>query len=131
MSELTDWVAKAEADYQTARILLRQRKTLLPDNICWSCQQSAEKYLKACLVYHAVEYPRRHDLVQLGALCATVDPDYTLVADAIATLDQFGTDIRYPGVSARAQDAQQAFDALKRLRVFVRAKLGLGDPKGL
>jgi len=31
--ESTGWVQKAEADYQNARILLRQRKTFLPDNI--------------------------------------------------------------------------------------------------
>ena len=36
-----------------------------------------------------------------------------------------GTDIRYPGVSASAQDARQAFDALKQIRTFVRARLGL------
>jgi len=123
--EVTAWIHKAEADYQAARILLRQRKTLLPDNICWNCQQSAEKYLKAYLVRHAIDYPRRHDLVQLGNLCAGADPDFTLVAGAIATLDQFGTDIRYPGISASAQDARQAFDALKLVRVFVRARPGL------
>ena len=123
--EITGWIHKAEADYQAARILLRQRKTLLPDNICWNCQQSAEKYLKAYLVRHAIDYPRRHDLVQLGNLCADADPDFTLVAGGIAILDQFGTDIRYPGVSASPQDARQAFDALKQVRAFVRARLGL------
>lgn len=104
--------------------MLRQRKTLLPDNICWSCQQSAEKYLKACLVRYGVAYPRRHDLVQLGALCIDADPDFASITEAIATLDQYGTDIRYPGVSATMQDARQAFAALRRLRAFVRAKLG-------
>jgi HEPN domain-containing protein len=123
MSEVTDWVEKAEADYQAARVLLRQRKVLLPDNVCWCCQQSAEKFLKAFLVHHAVEYPRRHDLVLLCTICIDIAPDFALVADAIATLDQFGTDIRYPGVSAGVEDAQQALDALKRLRAFVRAKL--------
>jgi len=123
--EVIEWVQKAEADYQAARVLLRQRKTLLPDNICWNCQQSAEKYLKAYLVRHGIDYPRRHDLVQLGTLCADVDADFALVADIIATLDQFGTDIRYPGVSATMQDARQAFHALKQLRAFVRAKLGI------
>ncbi len=123
--EVIAWIQKAEADYQNARILLRQRKTFLPDNICWSCQQSAEKYLKAYLIRHKIDYPRRHDLVQLRNLCADADPDFRLIAEAIATLDQFGTDIRYPGVSATPQDARQSFDALKQIRTFVRAKLGL------
>ena len=123
--EVIAWIQKAESDFQNARILHRQRKTLLPDNICWSCQQSAEKYLKAYLVRHKLEYPRRHDLVQLRNLCADSDPDFSLITDAIATLDQFGTDIRYPGIEATPQDARQAFQALKQVRAFVRAKLAL------
>jgi HEPN domain-containing protein len=122
--EVVGWLQKAEADFQNARILLRQRKTFLPDNICWSCQ-SAEKYLKAYLVRHALDYPRRHDLVQLRNICTDADPDFSLIAEAVATLDQFGTDIRYPGVSATLVDARQSFGALKQLRAFVRAKLGL------
>ncbi len=124
-ADIAGWIQKAEADYQNARILLRQRKTLLPDNICWSCQQSAEKYLKAYLAHCALQSPRSHDLVQLGNLCLSADPDFNLVTGAIATLDQFGTDIRYPGVSATLQDARQAFAALKQVRAFVQAKLGL------
>ena len=54
--EVAGWLQKAEADFQNARILLRQRKTFLPDNICWSCQQSAEKYLKAYLVRHRLAF---------------------------------------------------------------------------
>ncbi len=123
--EVAGWTQKAEADFANARILLRQRKTFLPDNICWSCQQSAEKYLKAYLVRHKIEYPRRHDLVQLRNLCADADPDFGLIAEAVATLDQFCTDIRYPGVEATLEDARQSFGALKQLRAFVRAKLGL------
>jgi len=76
-------------------------------------------------VRRKLEYPRRHDLVQLRNLCAEADPDFGLLADAVATLDQFGTDIRYPGIEATPQDAKQAFEALKQVRAFVRAKLGL------
>jgi hypothetical protein len=53
------------------------------------------------------------------------DPDFNLIASAVATLDQFGTNIRYPGASATPQDACLAFVALKQLRAFVQAKLGL------
>lgn len=121
--EVVGWLQKAEADFQNARILLRQRKTFLPDNICWSCQQSAEKYLKAYLVRHALPPPPRP-----GSTAEYMHGRRSrlgLIAEAVATLDQFGTDIRYPGVSATLVDARQSFDALKQLRAFVRAKLGL------
>ena len=75
---------------------------------------------------HGVAYPRSHDLVQLGNLCAKLDPDFWLIAPALAIVDQYGTDIRYPGVSAQVEDARQALRALRRVRLFIRAKLGLG-----
>ncbi len=124
-AEVSGWLEKAEADYQNARILSRQRKVFLSDNICWSCQQSAEKYLKAYLISHQQPYPRSHDLVQLGNLCALLDPDFDLIAEAVAAIDQFGTDIRYPGVSASPENARQAFAALKRVRAFVLTLMGL------
>jgi hypothetical protein len=37
-----EWVDKAEADYQGARALQRQRKHPWPDLVCFRCQQSAE-----------------------------------------------------------------------------------------
>ncbi len=123
--EVVEWIRKAEADYENARILARQRRKILPDNICWSCQQSAEKYLKAFLVRHKVEYPRRHDLVQLCNICAEIDSAFHLLTDAIMTLDKFGTDIRYPGVAATVEDSRQALEAMKEVRSFVRARLGL------
>lgn len=123
--ETAEWIRKAEADYENARILARQRRKFLPDNICWSCQQSAEKYLKAFLVRHKIEYPRRHDLVQLRNICAEIDPAFHLLTDAIMTLDKFGTDIRYPGVAATVEDARQALEAMKQVRSFMRARLGL------
>ena len=88
--EVSEWVRKAEADHETARILARQRRKLLVDNIC-----------------------------------AGIDPAFRLLAEETMTLDKFGTDIRYPGVSATAEDARQALDAVKQVRSFVRARLGL------
>ena len=45
--------------------------------------------------------------------------------EVTAWIHKAGTDIRYSGISATAQDARQAFNALKQVRSFVRARLGL------
>lgn len=53
-----DWIAKAEADYLAAVDLARRRKLPLHDMVCFHCQQSAEKYLKARLEEGALHFPK-------------------------------------------------------------------------
>ena len=120
-----EWVHKAEGDYENARILARQRKKFLPDNICWSCQQCAEKYLKAFLTRHQVAFAFTHNLTGLLKLSSDVDPDFRLISHSLQYLNVFGPEIRYPGASATRSDAREALDAMKHVRKFVRAKLGL------
>ena len=68
MKKLTAaWVKKAEADYVRAAKLAR----FLPDDHdgrCFSCQQAAEKYLKALLVELGLAVPRTHNLDDLHRL---------------------------------------------------------------
>jgi hypothetical protein len=74
--------------------------------------------------YH-IDFERRHDLVMLDALCAGVDPDFRLLGDAIANLEPCSPAVRYPGTSVSVIEARSAFNAMKTVRKFVRAKLGL------
>lgn len=112
-------------DYQGARDLARRRKNPLPDLVCWHCQQCAEKYLKAFLTRHRVEFARTHNLTGLLKLCLDVDPDYRLISDPLQFLNPFGPDIRYPGASTTVSDARGAVEAVKQVRKFVRAKMGM------
>lgn len=122
---VAEWVRKAEGDYENARLLARQRKKLLPDNLCWASEQCAEKYFKAFLVRHRVDFERRHDLVTLNELCTHVDPDFHLLHDVISDLEPCTPAVRYPGTSVTAAEARSAFAATKVVRKFIRAKLGL------
>ncbi len=120
-----EWSAKAEGDFKAAHILARQRKNFLPDNLCWACEQCAEKYLKAFLIRHRVKFERTHDLDKLYALCRKADSDFRLIAEVIKPLMICEPPIRYPGKSVTADDARAAFEAMKQIRKFLRAKLGL------
>ncbi len=122
---IAEWIAKAEWDFKSARALARQRRDFSPDNLCWTCQQCVEKYLKAFLVRHRIKFERIHDLTKLEELCLSVDRDFRLITDAIKPLNECQPPIRYPGASVSAETARQAFDAMKQVRGFVRAKLGL------
>jgi HEPN domain-containing protein len=122
---VSEWVRKAEGDYETASLIARYRKKVLPDNLCWSCQQCAEKYLKAFLERHRIDFERRHDLVTLSELCSRVDSDFRLLDGALEDLEPCSPVIRYPGMSVTEAEARSAFEAMKVVRKSVRAKLGL------
>jgi HEPN domain-containing protein len=120
-----EWIAKAEADYDGATILARQRRKFLPDLLCWTCQQCMGKYFKAFLVRHHIKFERTHILGKLHELCRSVDSDFRLVANVVEPLVPCAPPVRYPGASATAEQARAAFEAMKQARKFIRAKLGL------
>ena len=59
------WVQKAEADWHAAQHLDAEPERL-NDIICFHCQQTAEKYLKALLQELGLPIPRTHVLVDMG-----------------------------------------------------------------
>jgi HEPN domain-containing protein len=120
-----EWLKKAEDNYVSALALARRRSRPVPDVVCNQCQQCAEKYLKALLVRHQVDFPKVHDLVQLEELVAQIEPDIRLVHRHLAVLNPYGIDIRYPGLEATVEEAREAVRAIKEIRRFVRPKLGL------
>jgi HEPN domain-containing protein len=120
-----EWVDKAEADYQGARALQRQRKHPLPDLVCFHCQQSAEKYLKAYLVAHGDTPPRIHDVEELINRCLPYDRTLSALMPHATALNQYSVDYRYPGMSATLASAQDALQAARRIRTVLRKKLGV------
>jgi HEPN domain-containing protein len=120
-----EWIKKAEDNHISALDLAKRRRNSVPDVVCNHCQQCAEKYVKALLVRHQIEFPKTHDLPELGDLLIAVEPDIRLMADYLHALNPYGIDIRYPGSAATIAEAKEAIKAMKAIRKFVRAKLGL------
>jgi HEPN domain-containing protein len=65
--------------------------------ITFHSQQAAEKYCKALLVYHQVEFPKTHDLADLVELLATVDKVSAEKLSEIDVLNPYAIESRYPG----------------------------------
>ncbi len=120
-----DWIKKAEDNYISALALVRRRNQRVPDVVCNQCQQAAEKYLKALLVWHALDFPKTHDLRQLEDLLFSAAADVRLIDEQLQLLNPYGIDIRYPGRQATLEEAKEAVKAMKQVRQFARAKLGL------
>ncbi|MCC7189634.1 MAG: HEPN domain-containing protein, partial [Anaerolineales bacterium] len=72
-----------------------------------------------------IRFERTHRLADLLGLCIPVDKDFRKLASDLNSLDGFAVAIRYPGATVSADLAEDAFEAAKRVRVFVRSKLKL------
>lgn len=119
-----EWVSKAEADFKTASLLLKAGDPYLFQT-AFHAQQSAEKYIKAFLVWQQIEFPKTHDIAKLIALGAEVVSDLTEILAEANTLTPFGVDYRYPGdyPELTAGDAEVALVLATLVRDQIRERL--------
>lgn len=101
MKPLTrEWIAKAEADWNSAGVLFRTRKKPDYDGVCFHTQQSAEKYLKARLVESEKPFAKTHNLVALLTLALVVEPSWSVLQPQLQALNVYAIEYRYPGNTA-------------------------------
>src|SRR5438093_8565083 len=93
-----EWVEKAEGDFEGAIQLSKKRSIRTAHLLCFACQQSAEKYLKAFLVERNVRFSKTHDLeIALLPLCMKVDEEFQVLRNYLKKLDPYAVEFRYPG----------------------------------
>ena len=114
-----EWLRKAETDRGVAEHLLSEN-VAFPDVIAFHAQQAAEKYLKALLVWHEVDFPKTHDLDLLLDLIQTLDKPLADSLRSVIVLTRYGVDVRYPGDRPEAT-RQQAQEAMQLARLVVEA----------
>ncbi|NCA76705.1 MAG: HEPN domain-containing protein [Alphaproteobacteria bacterium] len=88
------WLSKANEDLLVVHQLINADSIAL-GVIGFHCQQAAEKFLKAFLIYHDIEPPRTHNLEFLLELCAEIEKKFSEV-DSL-NLTDYGVQARYPG----------------------------------
>ncbi|MGD8239127.1 MAG: HEPN domain-containing protein [Armatimonadota bacterium] len=119
------WLAKAESDLGVADHLLSPG-TPYVEAIGFHAQQASEKYLKAFLVEHQIEFQKTHDLGQLLDLVSSVDPSLASTLSDVPFLTPYGVGFRYPGHLARmsADDAGKAVALARSTRQAILKALG-------
>ncbi len=119
-----EWVRKAEADFKTSSLLSKAGDDYLLQT-AFHAQQSAEKYIKAFLVWQQIEFPKSHDIGKLMALAAQVVPDLPEILAEAKTLTPFGVDYRYPGdyPEVTTSDAEAALVLATSVRDEIRERL--------
>jgi HEPN domain-containing protein len=84
------------------------------DTVCFHCQQCAEKYLKALLIFRGIEFPKTHDVVVLFNLTLP-EGGLNLQVEEIQPLNRYSVEARYPGFWDPI-DKQTAIEAVKMAR---------------
>jgi HEPN domain-containing protein len=118
------WVQKAEADWRVSRYLLGD-SDFHGEGIVFHAQQAVEKYLKAVLIWHQVEFSKTHDIARLLVLVASCDPALAESLRDVVELTPYGAEYRYPGEypPVTPSDAREAMEMADRVRAQVRPRL--------
>jgi HEPN domain-containing protein len=124
LSLVRPWIAKADVDYHTAERLLLAPEPIR-ESIAFHCQQAAEKYLKAFLVLHGVEFPKTHSIGRLLDLVSPIAPELAAALEEAEFLTPFGVEIRYPGDLPELLPGQEqtAFNLARRTRQRITEQL--------
>jgi len=120
-----EWLKYASNDLEAANHLL----TLFPlklEIICYLCQQSAEKMLKAFWLYSDVFPPKTHDLEVLRSKCEEFDASFLNLAGECIRLNDYSSQPRYPfSLEITEEDMQMAIKDSKGISEFVKSLIAI------
>lgn len=124
--EYNEWLQTAETDYGVAKHLCETYRPQPLEVICYHCQQSAEKAIKAVIIANGTQggMPKLHDLsFLLNQLKNMVDIEekYYDYADA---LTPYGVSIRYPNeLFLENHHAEKALQMAEEFLAWARSKV--------
>jgi|GEM_PF-549805 len=116
---------------QNLELAIHENQAIYPrpyEMICYNCQQSAEKNLKAFLVKNEIVYRKTHDLEFLNGICEDIDDDFERIYDACEALNDYGVMPKYPH-ELYLDDiiVEKAISSAKSIEQFVYEKLDLAE----
>jgi HEPN domain-containing protein len=120
------WIQKAEEDFNTVKILL-SNKEYAPSIVCFHCQQTAEKYLKAFLLNSGIDFPKTHDLLELlDNFILPVNSVFEELREEAIILTDYAVGSRYPDFlfNPTKEIAKEAYEAAIKVRKMILSVLG-------
>jgi HEPN domain-containing protein len=124
LEKVKQWLAYADEDLHFA-----QHGFSMPEGppsrvIAFHAQQCAEKYLKAYLIFHIIDFPYTHDIAQLLEMCAA-HARWTGELEDAEELTPYAITARYPGEDEEVGEAEarRAVEAAVRVRETVKRSL--------
>lgn len=115
---IKDWVAFAKENLLAAKALIGEDFSPF-HTVCFMCHGSAEKYLKAYLLWQGWPLRKTHDLSELLKLCTNYDKSFVHLASECQLLNEYTIEGRYPGdlpfESIGQAEAKEGIEAAKIL----------------
>jgi HEPN domain-containing protein len=110
--------------------MLARSSEPLHDQVCFHCQQSAEKYLKAPLEELAIDVEKTHELKRLLTPLLPYDPALRSLGRGLSFLTSFAVNPRYPGKNATKRQVTSAVRWAGEVRAACRTLLGIPPSRG-
>ena len=120
MKEYEKWIKKAEQDLFVIKNIINISDA--PYEICcFHAQQAAEKYLKAYLTAHNIDFLKTHMLFVLVKQCVDCNKRFLDILSNSKKLENFAVIPRYPDEmdDLTLLDAQQAYQNALTIKEFV------------
>ena len=118
--EVQQWLTKSQRDLKVAWVLFKNEESLF-DAVVYHCQQSAEKSLKAYLIYKNTTFRKTHDLDVLIDLCCQSEASFQELKNSADMLTPYATEFRYPSDTIKPEkyEAEEALAITKSVLSFV------------
>ena len=117
---LQQWLYKANDDLRAAEYLSTMQYPTPDEIICFHCQQSAEKYLKAFIFIHNIEPEKTHDLEELVRICQEHNALFASLLPKLQFLNDYAVMPRYPNeLGITGNDVQTAIQYARDVQGFV------------
>ena len=124
MEFVVPWIQRAEHDFSSACYLAEKMRPVPTEIVCFHCQQTAEKLLKAFLVFNDQEPPKTHDLTERIKLCCEFDMQFSALIHKCEFLVPFAVRARYPGgADPEDNDMKKALAYAGEIVNYVKAKI--------
>lgn len=124
LEKVIQWLEFADEDLKLARHGLTLTSGVPYRLIAYHAQQCAEKYLKAFLVYHEIDFPYTHNIGRLLELCAEKG-DWARNLPEADELTPFVITARYPSEqeTVTREESLRAIEIALKVRETIRKAL--------
>ena len=121
---IEEWLNFAKEDLDTAKALLTGN-FLFNRSICYHCQQSAEKDLKAYIIYLDLPLNKTHNQIKLVDQISELDKEITHLQQAVEVLTDYIVTTRYPDDSDLIADEESKlpFKESEKINNYIRSKI--------
>lgn len=121
---INEWIKFSDTDLATAKHLYENMRPQPLEIICYLCQQSAEKVLKAFLIHSVIKPDKTHDLESLRNGCEKIDNSFSEIGDECDRLNLYSSQPRYPfEIEIKDSDASLALQDSEKISEFVKGKI--------